>query len=383
MDIRIFFLLALLSAQTISAGKLRTKRIRTTSTIDSVSNKGIRCMTGCTADNSNNFCYTRWGRWDYCEFQPNGPQYQYFTSMRRAQKPLCTSMCGYFGESYEWCFTGEGGSWDYCSRNSNKDCHDCSMTPPYGYECHTSYGSKKKVCSPDFISYKLFDDAADALENNAGVYHRLSGFKKCNRRYPRELTDDEIRDIDVEMFADQFAANYNTTTFSSGSNFPIRSAVTMTVPSHNQGVVRIPLAIRARLTRANINGAREAIPNFVEQQMIEMDRYPNDERGHLLAASLGGPSHDYNFAPQSTIVNRNYGGPSYWYEIEQNLRKALNEDTTAYIDWTVIVVYDDLLVTRRPLGFGLHFVEYAENGIVILDGGHMYFSNDPAGGCPM
>lgn len=115
-----------------------------------------------------------------------------------------------------------------------------------------------------------------------------------------------------------------------------------------------------------------------------MNRNPNDERGHLLADSLGGPMHDYNFAPQTPIVNRNYGGESYWYHIEQNIRDRLRDNNVNYVDWTLIVIYDDLQVTRRPIdGFGLRFVVVDIQNNQINDTGNMFFSNDPAGGCPI
>ena len=36
------------------------------------------------------------------------------------------------------------------------------------------------------------------------------------------------------------------------------------------------------------------------------DALPEDDRGHIVASSLGGPLHLYNMFPQYRSVNRNY-----------------------------------------------------------------------------
>lgn len=379
MEIKIFVLLALLST------KLPTYLTRTTL---GYTENGIQCMTNCVPQGDKHFCWVYWGAWGYCKPNPDGRQFLYFTTMERGQKSLCTSMCGRFGEKYDWCFTGEGGSWDYCVKDKNKHCRDCSKHSS-GYRCKPGASNiyrDYERCSPDVIVYDIFEQAAKSLKNKVGEFQASTGFKTCPaRRFPRQYNEDDVRHgIGVEGIAEAYRTTYNETTFNPPpqSNFPVTSVVTMAVPARLPGAtVQIPLAITARLRRANANNTREAIPTFVEQQMIEMDRHRDDERGHLLAASLGGPSHDYNFAPQTTIVNRNYGGHSFWYEVEQAIHATLVEDTTSHVDWQLVVIYGNILVSRRPIGFGIRFREYDFFNHQIHDSGNMFFSNDISGGC--
>ncbi|CAO1372276.1 unnamed protein product [Diamesa tonsa] len=285
-------------------------QIKPSGTIASVTNKGKECMTNCIPYSDYHFCYTGWGssNWDYCKVKTSDRQVQYFTSMAKGRKPLCTSKCGYFGESYQWCFTGEGGLWDKCSTNRQK-CYDCS------------------------------------------IYH--GGYQL-----------------------------YNVTYLTSGQ--PVQFIVTLTVPPTSSSVMlntRLPLVIRATLRKKYFNNVREEIPYYIEHQMRYMDKNSSsDETGQLLASSLGGPMQGYNFAPQNRIVNKNSDGESYWYHIEEKIRETLRDDNVMYIDWTLIVVYDDLQVHKRPIGFGLKYIVYNIENNPIHDTGDMYFSND--GGCP-
>ncbi|CAO1373982.1 unnamed protein product [Diamesa hyperborea] len=355
-------------------------QIRPSGTIASVTNKGKECMTNCIPYSDYHFCYTGWGssNWDYCKVKTSDRQVQYFTSMAKGRKPLCTSKCGYFGESYQWCFTGEGGLWDKCSTNRQK-CYDCSIYHG-GYQCKTSNGDTDS-CAPDPIHYYEFDRAKVAFKDNVGTYTD-QGFKKCKNRIIRQFSDDETRKIGIFNIANTLASVYNVTYLTSGQ--PIQFIVTLTVPPTSSSVMlntRLPLVIRATLRKKYFNNVREEIPYYIEHQMRYMDKNSSsDETGQLLASSLGGPMQGYNFAPQNRIVNKNSDGESYWYHIEEKIRETLRDDNVMYIDWTLIVVYDDLQVHKRPIGFGLKYIVYDIENNPIHDTGDMYFSNE--GGCP-
>lgn len=86
----------------------------------------------------------------------------------------------------------------------------------------------------------------------------------------------------------------------------------------------------------------------------ELNALPDDDRGHLLADSLGGVSADYNLVPQTRDVNRRLGGELYteWTNTERRMREffaAPNGPGSqgGHIDYTVIPIYstDD---TGRP-----------------------------------
>ena len=351
-----------------------SSHIRSSASIQASSIYGKQCMSNCVPYDDYNFCYLGWGKynWEKCRVTDDG-QVQYFTSMVEGDKPLCTSSCGPYGESYQWCFTGEGGLWDKCSTRA---CSDCSKTKE-GYKCTTPDGNSQ-YCAPDPIYYKTFDDSRMLLLSSVGTY-TVQGYFNCRQRFPR-FSEDLVREDGVERLARSFRMLYNNTVITSG---PITSIVTVTVSPNNNEIVnkKLPLVIRATLRRQFLNNVREPIPAFIEHQMLLMNRNPNDERGHLLASSLGGPMHEYNFAPQTPIVNRNFGGESYWYHIEGNIRDTLSRNDVDHIDWTLVVIYDDLMYNRRPIGFGLRYLVYNDQNVTLRDTGDMYFSNDPEGGC--
>lgn len=355
-------------------------RVRSSVTVISRTNNRKECMTNCIPYKDYHFCYLGWGsrNWEKCKVQNFDRQVQYYTSMFKGNNPLCTSKCDYYGESYQWCFTGEGGRWDKCSTNKQK-CYDCAKYPE-GYLCRT-LDNNINHCAPDPIHYYQFDRTKDLLKNYVGKYTAQGYIKQlCKTRKTRQFSDDEVRVEGIHNHANFFGSSYNVTYLKNG---PIDFITTITVPPlrPETHVTRLPIVIRAKLQRKFLNNVEKTIPSYIGQQMVKMDREPNDETGNLLAASLGGPMQDFNFAPQTPIVNRNDGGESYWYLIEQNIRERLSDDNVDYIDWTLLVIYDELQVTRRPIGFGLRYIEYDHQKNRINDSGDMIFSNDDEGGC--
>jgi len=143
----------------------------------------------------------------------------------------------------------------------------------------------------------------------------------------------------------------------------------------------LPLFLSARIERRH-RMVREVIPTFISRRMDNMNFLTRqDEQGHLLAASLGGPTTDYNFVPQLRTVNRHFEGErSYWFELEREMRDFLDDQNNIgpYIYWDVVVVYEDLIHgNRRPTGFGIEAVFFANNSRH-HETGTNFISNEPS-----
>lgn len=110
----------------------------------------------------------------------------------------------------------------------------------------------------------------------------------------------------------------------------------------------------------------------------------SDERGHLLASTLGGPQHRLNIAPQVCSVNRCYPSNtfSFWRKIEQEIRTSIDSGRVRHIDWTLVINYDNLQRNdMRPTGFGLRYITHFNNGRA-CDSSDLYISNE-AGSCTL
>jgi len=119
----------------------------------------------------------------------------------------------------------------------------------------------------------------------------------------------------------------------------------------------------------------------VTRRMENMNEIEGDERGHLLAASLGGPTADFNFVPQLNTVNRHLDGQrSYWFQLEQEIRGFLDDaaNVDPYVLWDVVVVYENLIHgNRRPTGFGVEAF-FHQNNSYHHETGTNFISNEPA-----
>jgi len=236
-------------------------------------------------------------------------------------------------------------------------------------------------CSPNPDNSEFVDLTKNLLFYRKGIYLKGEGFRSCSAKKKR--SDDLIlKTIGVDRMFDHYSLFWTTRNINS-NDIPVTSYIVGMAPTRNNiPDVELTYAIRARIYPRH-RTVRSAIPGFVAQRFQLMDAYPSDERGHLLAASLGGPNHQENFVPQTSIVNRADGGPSEWFRIEGEIRSLLDGapgNHVTYIDWTLVVIYGNTARNRRPIGFGLRFIARDVAGGVIRDSGDMYFSNDIGGG---
>ncbi|OXA53602.1 hypothetical protein Fcan01_11032 [Folsomia candida] len=371
------------------------------------------CMTDCRPNQAQtaHYCYWGWGqdKWDYCT--PGIiPALEYKTAKyHQTQVSTCSSLCGTFGETdgKNWCYlNGDegGGAWDYCSTQTDVSITGNVCTSPCGDDLDTPtpetvciVNGVIETCSPPPDATAMNKALTDILVSKRGGYFPFLHFVKTTDGvcqvdpHPRSWlklarVDDEevLREYGVENFATVLELTYANRIHPGDPDNPI-TEVTWEWAPHRTGMNNVQLAyvIRATIRPEHLQN-RTDIPSWVTTRMRDMDYLPGrDERGHLVAASLGGPTTWYNFAPQTQTVNRNVGyggqraGGSWWFRIEEELRTFLRRPDVGYIDWVLVLTYGDLNLSRRPTGFGLILYMYDNNGNFVTNSGDMFFDNDP------
>lgn len=199
-----------------------------------------------------------------------------------------------------------------------------------------------------------------------------------------ETDEEEIRDFGVELVAAHYGILYPNVIYpqQADPNNPITEVVWEDAPPRaGLGNVRIVRSMRAIIRHVV---ARTPIPNAIWTRMEDMEYLPGtDERGHLLAASFQGPNEWYNFAPQTNVLNRNFGfggepvEGSWWFRMEARIRNFLRSPGADHVEWVMVITYDDLADSRRPTGYGLVFYMYNAAGQMVDESGDMFFNNSP------
>lgn len=165
----------------------------------------------------------------------------------------------------------------------------------------------------------------------------------------------------------------------------ITSITTRNITRKNGTVVTLVYTMRATIS-SNTFQRRQAFPSGVNARMRELNAVTSDnskggvydDRGHLLASTLGGPSDVLNIVPQHSELNRHAVGGDFtlWYRIEQEIRDYIIQNPGSYIHWIVVVAYGNLQSDNlRPTGFGIQLTQHFANGTVHDRGVH-YFSNE-------
>ncbi|XP_059488170.1 uncharacterized protein LOC132203994 [Neocloeon triangulifer] len=308
-----------------------------------VTDTGEMCITACAWLSSYYYCWKGWGssKGGYCT--PSGEsKVQLPISQRkgRKQKP-CTGLCTRVDSAYNWCFTGDAGENNYCT--------------------------------PDPIPLGTLNK----------IHDKMRSYPTCNERKKRGFGEGIMRNFGVGDVIDTLRALLpgGVRHVSSVDN-PIIEYLVWPAPPVANMEDNVPLTyfIRARITPRH-RARREPIPSMINRRMTNMNAEVGDERGHLLAASLGGPTVDFNFAPQSRLVNRNAGdGLSCWFALEQEIRSFLDGNPNSYVDWNLTISYGNLRVTRRPTAFSIR-TRFYNNGVMVRESGDMVFDNN--GGNPM
>jgi len=164
---------------------------------------------------------------------------------------------------------------------------------------YEKFNDKNKLCSPKLNRHKrqlnpsnLNCPLPELVAAGQNYFNRIEELAAELRGRPETITTDVSNDNRHAVL------DYTTIRAPANQNHPQPIDLTVT--------------IRANLTYDNTaqNLRASSIHPAITERMQEMDWYhggdrnTNDERGHLLADSLGGPSLPWNFVPQSPSVNR-------------------------------------------------------------------------------
>lgn len=206
---------------------------------------------------------------------------------------------------------------------------------------------------------------------------------------------------DVERLADDLEADHEhfVTVYPRQQNprNPVISYTTIEAPpdyNSHPNLVMLTVAMSAEIHYSNLQPAgRDTISSDVETHLANLDWYrgggplENDERGHLLADSLGGSGDRFNFVPQSPLINRNafirgnVVGEFCWYDVEENIRNFLiTGGDGVYVRWTLVVGYGHLPISRRPTHFMLSVRRFNPNHRLI-DTAQYIIPNIPSYAC--
>lgn len=352
-------------------------------------------MSTCEYYRTDNYhyCYLGWGgkNWNYCNPSTGPNELIYFSSKAGV---MCTSHCGQFGYPYDWCFTGteesevrglnercssrpgysaDGGKCiDQCQLYG--DTYQCNVMPLESSGDPSAKMSPKPTlskCSPPPINLNDFKDVKALMKQNS-----------CPREFPsvmlRQLTIEATTPTSgvlalaaklAQQFGEKQVQNYNDVNSVTGY---------VTIPAPPQKGLKdidLPVVVKATITAKQLT-VNAMTPGFVSAQMKDMNAYERDDRGRLIAASLGGPNLPFNFVPQTSALNRGSDSNNFWAKLEVNIREFARQG--GRVDSTVILAYDDITQTRRPVGFGINVRFYDPSGAFVLEGDNCYFSNDPA-----
>jgi DNA/RNA non-specific endonuclease len=130
-------------------------------------------------------------------------------------------------------------------------------------------------------------------------------------------------------------------------------------------------------------GFNPFLPYFQDAHYIrfhDLDGKPGDDRGHLLAKSLGGFSESWNLAPQSYQLNRGNGVTPNWRTMEIRI-KAWLLTPCHQVNWNLVLQYHG--PTNRPDRFDLDVKFYHSHHGVLALATHIFMScwNDAQAQC--
>lgn len=370
----------------------------------------LKCMSECVPGSFGRmFCWTGWGRnsWEGCT-ETNDIANRYLTSgSKNPELKYCTSECMNVDNNNKyWCFTGEDGIWDRCSPSkgvayTGETCvKDCKLDDEnYYYTCQTTdnwlLSNSFQYCSPAPYHPPTVSKQIKSLNNRCTVTSRkINEYSQCfevkkmmkNSNMKKRSLDDRSC-YDVREIVNGYENALPVQRIAERGRAPIDYTSFMT-----SGGVEVLLTMRATLRPATTPAttAGRQYPNGNVQRMQELNKLDDDDIGHMLALSLGGPENALiNLVPQHRTTNRNVRTSrdstafSYWRRVETDLVSMLrNDNTVDHIDWVFVAMYEgdlEVLDNRRPVSFGLHYTIYYNNHKPMYESGNCLFDNEESG----
>jgi hypothetical protein len=317
------------------------------------------CMTDCIFDEEY-YCWKDSKHWKNCKpYQKMLIEAYYPTN---TDNKWCTTRCGYFGSSYEWCYTdAKFKNWDYCQSNNEKiivRTEFNSFEQKLEKNCYSLNNKPKR--SVDTLLKTLNSEVNNTLSREKRVFDY--GTNSVNSLARVILSDSQTYQNRIVQDDQISITGYST----------------IIAPLPNGESIELTVRIRAVVRHRHLR-SRTPMSNSLNTLMQNLDAVNGDERGHLIAASLGGTNDPYNIVPQHRGTNRRCGATSHWITIENEIRAFLNASSDRRVDIHVIVLYDNIVISRRPTGFYVQAVFYESDSTVNRNTGNCYFTNNPDG----
>lgn len=220
--------------------------------------------------------------------------------------------------------------------------------------------------TPDDI-YKIFDAYLVHDVNNitGAVEYCKSNNKK--RRYANSINQNlggvyRLEDLILlfRTLGDARAFGFESSHFIPTPQNATEYTVRYTLP-HGQDnqPITLPIHTAATIRYHHTINSRPTIPEDVRTQLSRMDRMSDDDAGHILAHSLGGPTIPTNFIPMNRDVNRIRGN---WYRTEDALRAYLNHERQGHIYWEALIIYRNDFTSYRPIALVVRYTLFDGHG---------------------
>jgi len=335
------------------------------------------CMTDCILDKDYYYCWKDSSDWKMCIPYKTSTEVYYPTN---TDNKWCTTRCGYFGSSYEWCYTdAKFKDWDYCRSNNEEikiRTNFNKLEQKLEKNCYSLNNKPKRSVPSDFRSDVVNRPTGDWVPNG----HTVPNNTVNNNILSREKKGLDFVTYGVNDLATVILRDSQTyqNRIVNDDQTSINGYSTIIAPLSNGESIELTVRIRAIVRQRHLQ-RRTSMSDSLSTLIQNLDAVNGDERGHLIAASLGGTNDPYNIVPQHRGTNRRCGATSHWITIENEIRAFLNANGDRRVNIHVIVLYDNIIISRRPTGFYVQAVFYESDNTINRDTGNCYFTNNPDG----
>lgn len=308
---------------------------------------------------------------------------------------------------------------DECNWKDRK----CEFTPTGGlnfntdrrigieYECRpcSSLHSIQNYCLQYLIDSEKVKKIENYFHSRIVVQKNSTDIEYCfpnnnnnNNRIKREkppMSMDELIDIYRHLY------NADVIDYTPNSNSPITNIGTLRVDVNElEQSQRIPTFLTATIRRVHLPTTSHPnnYPADVERQMSIMGGLlDTDDRGHLLAHSLGGSSTCLNMIPMARRLNRHFLPEnkefkeelrldriplSLWRSNEAYIRLFLDRNPNGRVEWRLALQYQEDVYfggveNLRPTHVSTQFTAYRGDGTVYFSSDEVCFVNDESFQC--
>lgn len=248
---------------------------------------------------------------------------------------------------------------DELSSSETMDCELLALFTAIGLEKSISHNSRNITWSNETLRENIYARnhlvITDPYTSNIHIE-----IDQVSETYKSELTFDQM------LQNCRNDPKNNECAGAPDKKYPITSYGCRKVDSKTNGKkqVTLPIFVTAEIKEEYQpkSGNRGSIPSEITENLDQMekigkDKKEEDQNGHILAYSLGGPTKIYNYIPMARTLNC-----SSFKKIENEIRRFVEKDKGNYVSWSFIAHYIES--TYRPVGFFLQHTRHHSNGLV-------------------